>query len=384
MTRVAPTLEDHAVLQAELESARSRLRECEEKLAWRYGHTLASIFDHLHDVVTEFYEPSQYRAVIRKLEEHCAGHPDDLTALLSLGNAYLLRPLGGPAAWHRITSLIADCVEPDESVRAFERALTLAPGNDDIRSMLRMAKRRAIPPLILAALPGSGSVYLSHALTEGLGKFGRGGVMCGWFPHFHVSTEELIWSIKLRATAHTHLSPSRTNLIEIAAHAKLRKMMVHVRDPRQAMISLYHRFSKAEILQHNPLLALHSDIPEGYYDWSTERQIDWQIDHWLPELIAWIKGWADAPREAWFTTTILYTSFERMVSEPEAFFQEILGFYQIDSSLFDAPGRPTTEGDRNFRRGEVDEWRRILTPQQARRASDLIPDEIFDRFGWRR
>ena len=46
------------------------------------------------------------------------------------------------------------------------------------------------------------------------------------------------------------------------------------------------------------------------------------------------------------------------------------------------PSKPVHVGDRNFRLGEVDEWRRILTPDQQKRASRLIPDSLYARFGW--
>jgi hypothetical protein len=39
--------EQLATLQRELAATRTRLQECEEKLAWRRGHDLAAIFDHL-------------------------------------------------------------------------------------------------------------------------------------------------------------------------------------------------------------------------------------------------------------------------------------------------------------------------------------------------
>jgi sulfotransferase family protein len=370
-------------LAALLETARVKLRECEDKLAWRRGHELAAIFDHLNDTVTEFYEPAHYRSAIEKLEAHCSAHPDDLAALLSLGNAYLLRSVGGRAAWWRITSLIVDNLDPAGAVPVFERARALAPDDPEISRMLRRAKRGCNPPIILAALPRSGSVYLSHSLTHGLGKMGYGGLMGGAFPHFSVCTENLLTAIKLRVSTHTHISPSRTNLLEMGVRVKLDRLLVHVRDPRQAMASFFY-FMPDVVQRNDPVQLLHYDVPEDYWTRSAEHQLDWQIDHWLPGLVGWIKGWVDAANEPWFKTRILYTTFERMAADSKAFFDEILAFYDIDPNLFDYPDRPTAHGDRNFRRGEIDEWRGLLTPGQIDRASSLIPDELYERFGWPR
>jgi Sulfotransferase domain len=333
--------------------------------------------------VTEFYEPAHYRAAIDKLEAHCREHPDDLTALVSLGNAYLLRPLGGRAAWARITRLILDNIDPGGAVRALEGAHRLAPEQTEIADMLRFARRRATPALIMTALPRSGSVFLWDSLTKGLNKQGHGGIQGGAFPNLTVCTENLLTAIKLRACTHTHFSPSRTNLLEVGPRAKLDRLLVHVRDPRQAMVSFFH-FMPAVIGELDPVQRMHYEVPDDYAARSVEAQLDWQIDNWLPGLVGWIKGWLDASSVSWFQTRILYTSFERMVADTKAFFDEILDFYGIDRELFTYPDKPSVLGDRNFRLGQVDEWRALLTPRQVERATGLIPVEVSERFGWPR
>jgi hypothetical protein len=158
-------------------------------------------------------------------------------------------------------------------------------------------------------------------------------------------------------------------------------MQVHVRDPRQVMISWFHFFPHVA-RELDPVQALHHGVPDDYFERSAERQLDWLIDNWLRWTIDWIEGWVQAEREPWFKTKLLFTTFEDMIADPKAFFDRILDFYGVERDLFVHPSKPEHQGDRNFRLGEVDEWRRVLTPDQQKRASGLIPLSLYRRFGW--
>jgi hypothetical protein len=75
---------------------------------------------------------------------------------------------------------------------------------------------------------------------------------------------------------------------------------------------------------------------------------------------------------------------EHMIEQPHAFSDRVLDFYEIDRTRFTMPIAPTRHGDRNFRAGPAMSWRDQLTPAQMERASSMIPDALFDRFGWLR
>ncbi|MBR0718871.1 sulfotransferase domain-containing protein [Bradyrhizobium liaoningense] len=209
------------------------------------------------------------------------------------------------------------------------------------------------------------------------------GVQGGAFPNFTICQPGLMWLMSYRLATHTHLAPFRTNLIELGARFKLDRMRVHVRDPRQALISWFHFFPSV-IGTLDPSQKLHYDVPDDYLEWPQARQLDWQISHFLPWFIDWIVGWLDAPEQPWSGTKILYTTFEEMVADTRGFFDRILAFYDIDRAGFIYPDKRRVHGDRNFRRGDVDEWRTTLSPEQMERASSAIPERLFDRFGWPR
>ncbi len=240
-----------------------------------------------------------------------------------------------------------------------------------------------MPSILLAALPRSGSVFFFRALEHGLGLLNCHGVSGGVFPEAVVNQHALSMLIQRRMCAHTHISANWSNLIEISPHLHLDRMIVHVRDPRQSMVS-WAEFMPAVITRLDPSQALHYRVPDDFASWPIVRQIDWHIDNWLRWSIEWIEAWLRAPDQPWFNTQILYTRFEDMVLDQTAFFDRALDFFGIDHDRFKFPAPPTCPGDRNFRLGRIDEWRDVLTPAQIKRASSMIPDELFERFSWPR
>jgi hypothetical protein len=101
-------------------------------------------------------------------------------------------------------------------------------------------------------------------------------------------------------------------------------------------------------------------------------------------MVQWIAGWVDASAQPWFETNIPFNRFEDMVADTRACLDRVLRFYDVDPADFVYPDPPYGPGDRNFRRGEIDEWRRVLTGDQIERASAMIPAALYDRFGWPR
>jgi Sulfotransferase domain len=340
-----------------------------------------SAIEQLNGIITSAYDADRYRARVAALADYCRGRSDDVEARLRLADAHLIGWAGGAKAWGRIVELFLSEFDPQSAIAALEEAARISPGREDVRDTLRLVRQIATPPMLLVALPRSGSVFLYHALTYGLNKHGTGQISAGAFPRIGACYESLAFLKRVNATAHTHLAPSRANLIELGPRLKLEHLHVHVRDPRQAMVSWFH-FMPGVVQQEDVAQGLHYNVPSDYFEWSTERQIDWQIDNWLRWEIEWIDGWLRASDEPWFKTKIFYTTFEDMVREPEPFFARILEFYGIDPGLFEAPQKPRSRGDRNFRKGALDEWRALLTPAQIERASAMIPERLFDQFGW--
>jgi hypothetical protein len=375
--REAGALRDQAVaVGKELTAANATISARERSDLERKRRRLPAIISRLDRTIEDFFDPASYGAMIAELEERCRRRPGDVRARMELAGAHLW----GTTAWKGVMRRIPNGSDPDAALRAAEDAVRIAPDLPEARRLLRTARGRATPPMIVTALPRSGSVSVMNSLAQGLDKT-TGGGSGGTFPNLVVCHRMFYLALRLRSAVHAHWAPSRMNLLEIGVRFKVDRMQVHVRDPRQVMISWFHFFPHVA-RDLDPVQALHHRAPDDYFERSTERQLDWLIDNWLHWTIDWIEGWVQAEREPWFKTKILFTTFEDMAADPRAFFDRILDFYGVERDLFVQPSKPEYQGDRNFRRGEVDEWRRVLTSDQQKRASSLIPLSLYHRFGW--
>ena len=175
-----------------------------------------------------------------------------------------------------------------------------------------------------------------------------------------------------------HLAPSLENL-QILQHFKL-KMVLHLRDPRQALLSWVHHLDRITNGNDESEFLLYSArrTPPGYFESSLSQKIEWQIENYLPDLIAWTSQWVEIADQG--TIPILITHQDQLQADERAFFDTILAFYQIKLD-YTLPNLPKTD-ETHFRLADPAEWKRTFTPKQAARATSEIPDELRTRFGW--
>ncbi|MEG3969484.1 tetratricopeptide repeat protein [Microcoleus sp. T2B6] len=235
-----------------------------------------------------------------------------------------------------------------------------------------------IPGIFLNTLPKSGSMYVLEAISNGLKK-----------PWMRIAVDDgenisrgavNILAAKMKL-AHEHLPASLRNLCLITE--VLDRLIVHVRDPRQAMLSWVHHLSKT-IAETEDVISLMHMIPdaENYFSLPLTEQISWQIEKGhLSAVINFIEGWLDAEADPSFYPKILFTKYEDLAADPQAFFESILNFYEIDKSRFTFP-EPPQQGKLHYRKGRADEWREVFTAEQVEKASSMIPQRLFDKFGW--
>jgi hypothetical protein len=227
-------------------------------------------------------------------------------------------------------------------------------------------------------MPKSGSAYISGSLTTILQlntmQIGNG--------------YALIDQINIR-DAHTlsrggfvsqiHCAPSPENL-QVLKHFKL-KMVLHLRDPRQALLSQVHYLdyiSSSSQLSETLRYTTPRPPPE-YFDFSLSCKINWYIDNYLPQLIGWTEQWVELADRG--TIPILITHQDDLRSNERAFFDSILAFYQLNFD-YALPSLPRTMEATHFRRGDPEEWIRSFTSEQADQATLMIPQPLRTRFGW--
>ena len=247
---------------------------------------------------------------------------------------------------------------------------------DEYRKGLEASR---LPPLLFTTMPKSGTYYISKLFGDGL-FIGKRIVSHQYFPDDVIRQPELRVLSRGNCISQDHFGASRINLTHIGRHVD--RMIVHLRDPRQAMLSYVHylddeRFRKNE---QETRLFIYPPLPEDFYELEISSRIDWAIESWLPLLVQWVEGWVEAA-EKQARPDIKFTRFEDMVANRDAFVSEVLAYFGIPRERFFEPNI-VEDPEIHFRKGETDEWRRVFNAAQSAAASARIPAALASRFGW--
>jgi len=232
--------------------------------------------------------------------------------------------------------------------------------------------------LFIITLPKSGTVFLQNALCRGLSKRPASVPSGGVFPNVTIPQSAIEYTLGTGSVYLLHCAPSEYNKIEISH--KLDRLVIQIRDPRQALLSWAY-FITQVVQSVDPVLRYHFGLPNDYEGRKFEAQIDWLIEHHLPDFINFIAGWLEISENPEFQTEVLFLTHESLADNQGAYFSRLLSFYEIPEKAFVFPEEPK-HGSLNFRQGKTDEWRHIFSVKQAERATALIPERLFDKFGW--
>jgi hypothetical protein len=238
----------------------------------------------------------------------------------------------------------------------------------------------ATMPVLINSLPKSGSMYLYNHIAKQF-QLPQERVADNFFPDDLIVRDYIRDFANKPCVAQAHLPARQLNRVLLKNH--LRKIMVHVRDPRQATLSWVHHVRKLKGEGRRLELSfIDPALPDDYFQRDLAEQTDYQIDVHLPMLVDWIEGWLDAEADPDFTVQILFTQFRDMRNDPARFFSEIAAFFGLPQSQLDADAeQPKGDAD-HYRKGEVDEWRRVFSPEQIARANAVMTPRICDRFDW--
>jgi hypothetical protein len=232
--------------------------------------------------------------------------------------------------------------------------------------------------ILLNTMPKSGSVYTAKTLAAILDLDFK------YIGNQYVLIDQI--SVPLARTiseggyvSQNHLSPSLENL-QIIQHFRL-KMVLHLRDPRQALLSwIYHLDRVASRNDTSEVLLFCAPrTPSGYFEFPFHDKIDWQIENYLPQLVSWVAKWLDVVDRG--GVEILITHQEDLRTAEKLFFDRILSFYGLETDYV-LPHLPKTVEDTHFRRADPTEWVTTFTPKQVARATSIVPSSMLQRFGW--
>jgi hypothetical protein len=160
------------------------------------------------------------------------------------------------------------------------------------------------------------------------------------------------------------------------------KILVIIRDIRQSVVS---KVAYSDYLRYSGNISalLQYQYPNGFFHWTIDKKIDWQIDnYYVPADIEWISGWLKADSDPDFPCEIHFSKFEDLAHDPKKYFQDILSFYGLPEEKFTYPKKPRFKQKTHLRKGSTDEWREVLNKEQIQKINEAIPESWFEKFNW--
>lgn len=240
--------------------------------------------------------------------------------------------------------------------------------------------QKDIPGIFFNTLPKSGSIYLYTKLIRGL-NIPSIRISGGHFPDDIIVESQLKELALGKKISQEHLPARRLNLQLLQLH--LNKLIVHVRDPRQAVLSWVH-FLEKEYRVHGEDIHLKIDPPLHplFFEWSFEKRLDWYLSEYFHYWVQWIYDWFQASQNPRFSPKILFTQQKELKQNSKQLIEKILNFYEMDLSFFSDSLQDPKEGEMHFRKGLIDEWRDVFSKKQIENSANKIPKQLFEVFEW--
>lgn len=165
-----------------------------------------------------------------------------------------------------------------------------------------------------------------------------------------------------------NMEPATPEIIETYLSNGIDEVVVQIRDPRQAAYSL------GLFKEKNFLIEYGKDF--SFLD--QNEKIDFWIEHELPGLVYFIESWIDVEKTG--KMKVHFSRFDDFIKDP----CDVINFL---FSLYKAPFRLlepliTPEESSTFRSGELNEWKQVFSENQSKRATNMVPKSILDKFDW--
>lgn len=182
-----------------------------------------------------------------------------------------------------------------------------------------------------------------------------------------------------------HFRATEDNLRRLA-EVGIRRIAVMVRDPRDALVSLWHHLEREDVKSQPWLIDALAErgINRDYFILSPEQQLAEHIEYTFPHYQRWLREWAralDVPSPFAFHLR----RYEDFVQDPAEALRRMYRFFGYDAE----PVLPNVRGDQtsidtftHFRRGVVGSHRDELPAELRSRLNALIDPTLFGRFGW--
>jgi tetratricopeptide (TPR) repeat protein len=249
--------------------------------------------------------------------------------------------------------------------------------SEDLRRRQDDARGRGIPAILLVAMQKSASEYIRENLKRTL-DIPEIYISIGTIPCDKVIPSAVRQLAKGGAIARSHMDGA--DFAALAVNG-ITRIMLDVRDPRQVTISWAHMMRGLSDVEFRYAAKMYDpSAPDDFREWPLHRQLDWAVDNYMPGQVTWLESWAAVLDKA-ASIPVCVLRFEEFRHDEDAFFRKISDFYGIAPIDRPQPSEQSAAAMRNFRRGDADEWRSVLTPEQLKPFNSRLKP-LADRFGW--
>lgn len=227
-------------------------------------------------------------------------------------------------------------------------------------------------PLLFVSMPKSASATISGTIAARLGceMIGLGADLPDWcgFPDPWLNEDLLGLFAKRRIMLLSHAAALPCN--ERALKLFPRPIVVHLRDPRDALVSLFEMAETFHPVQALRFLFMRPD----YAALSRRQRLDALRAQVYPQYVRWIAGWLQRSRED--PGAVRFSCFENFIKDQEGTLSDLArSFGAADSASDDIYVM-------HFRKGLVGGHRAMFDAAASREMFEAIPVEACQRFGW--
>ncbi len=228
-------------------------------------------------------------------------------------------------------------------------------------------------PIVFIAMPKSASKTIAKRIASALGTTivliarKRGGQI--WPASTTLDIREVLYALLTRKVLHEHCVADNTTVDQLKRVTD--RVVVHIRDPRQAVVSMMHHFFDAEEDVDRFGIEAARINPEN---WTST--LDYLIDEVFPVLLKYVIDWHKVSKEG--PIDVSFVTYELFLRDPDQYFSNLFAIWESYPSL------PVPDINQHFRKGESSEWRNILTKSQQERVNRAIPSVLLEEFNWPR
>lgn len=240
--------------------------------------------------------------------------------------------------------------------------------------------------ILMATLPKTASSHIWKTLSK-IYCLERLEIDEGPFPLSHLNFRNLlnINEGNFIASAHFPISDVNKHFLE---QTNL-KVVVHTRHPCDIIVSMTHYINRyADDLysfdsRYN-LDRFYPKIPDEYFSWPLNKQIDFQITTFTPQIIQWIQGWKNYSENSAGHNRLLFTSYEAFHDDEKKYFQTLCEFFGLDRDILENYDFSRNKKSlSNYRQGKKLGYKEHLTDGQIFKAISQIPEDLLEFFDWK-